>query len=108
MISIDDFAKVDMAVGKILSAGKMPDADKLLILKVDFGEEALRQVISGIALHFPAPETLIGRKFIFVTNLEPRVIRGFESHAMILAANTPDAFSLLEVTDAIPAGTKLK
>ena len=66
MISIDDFAKINMAVGKILSAEKMADADKLLILRVDFGEEAPRQVISGIALHFPAPETLAGRKFIFV------------------------------------------
>lgn len=108
MISIDDFAKVNMTVGKIVSAEKMPDADKLLILKVDFAEEAPRQVVSGIALHFPTPEVLVNRKFIFVTNLEPRIIRGIESQAMILAANTPEAFSLLEVTDAIPAGTKLK
>ena len=108
MISIEDFTKVNMAVGKIVSAEKMADADKLLILKVDFGEEAPRQVISGIALHFPASEMLINHKFIFVTNLEPRVIRGFESQAMILAANTPEAFSLLEVGDNIPAGTTLK
>jgi methionyl-tRNA synthetase len=108
MISIDDFTKVNMAVGKIMSAEKMPDADKLLILKVDFGEDAPRQIVSGIALHFPAPETLVGRKFIFVTNLEPRIIRGFESQAMILAANSPEAFSLLEVDDNIPTGTALK
>lgn len=108
MISIDDFKKIDMAVGKILSAEKMADADKLLILKVDFGEEAPRQVVSGIALHFPTSEVLVNRKFVFVTNLEPRAIRGFESQAMILATNSPDAFALLEVGDAIPAGTKLK
>ena len=108
MISIDDFTKVHMAVGKILSAEKIADTDKLLILKVDFGEETPRQVISGIALHFPPPEILINRKFVFVINLEPRTIRGFESQAMILAANSTDAFSLLEVGDAVPVGTKLK
>lgn len=108
MISIDDFAKVNISVGKILSAEKMQDADKLLILKVDFAEETTRQVVSGIALHFPTPEVLVNRKFIFVTNLESRTIRGFESHAMILVASTPEAFSLLEVDDTIHAGTKLK
>lgn len=108
MISIDDFAKVNMTVGKIVSAEKMPDADKLLILKVDFAEEAPRQVVSGIALHFPDSQALVNHKYVFVTNLEPRIIRGFESQAMILAASTPEAFSLLEVSNAIPAGTKLK
>ena len=109
MISYEEFAKVEIRVGKILSAEKIPDTDKLLKLSVDFAEGTPRQIVSGIALYFPDPATLIGKKCMFVTNLEPRTIRGFESNGMLFALSTEDGkFSLLEPSSEIPEGTKAK
>jgi methionyl-tRNA synthetase len=115
MITLEEFKKVEIAVGKILSAEKVPETDKLLKLSVDLGEENPRQIVSGIAPYFPEPELLIGRKCMFVANLEPRVIRGLESQGMILAVSTDDGvsaqagkFSLLTPSDEIPVGTRAK
>lgn len=109
MITLEDFKKVDIAVGKILSAEKVPDTDKLLKLSVDLGEALPRQIISGISLYFPDCSVLVGRHCMFVANLEPRMIRGLESAGMILAVSTPEGkFSLLEPMDGIPAGTRAK
>lgn len=109
MISIEDFKKVELVVGEILSAEKVPETDKLLKLSVNLGEATPRQIISGIALYFPDCSVLIGRKCMFVANLEPRVIRGVESDGMILAVSTEDnKFSLLEPNDEIPVGTHAK
>ena len=109
MINIEDFKKVEIVVGKILSAEKVPDTDKLLRLSVDLGEEKPRQIVSGISLYFPDCAVLIGRKCMFVANLEPRMIRGLESQGMILAVSTEDGkFSLLEPNDEIPVGTHAK
>lgn len=107
-LSKEEFAKVEMRLGKVLAAERVVDTDKLLRLSVDFGEEAPRQVISGIAA-YTAPEALVGRLFPFVTNLEPRTIRGLESQAMIVAAHVPDGpFSLLEPATAdMPPGARL-
>jgi methionyl-tRNA synthetase len=108
-ISIDDFKKVDIVVGKILSAEKIPDTNKLLKLSVDLAEEKPRQIIAGIALYFPDCSVLVGKKCMFVANLEPKIIKGLESQGMILAISTEDGkFSLLEPNDEIPAGTKAK
>ncbi len=108
-ITIDDFAKVEIRVGKILTAEKIPDTDKLLRLTVDFKEEQSRQIVSGIAMRFPDPQALVGTKCAFVTNLEPRMLRGFESQGMILAVLSEEgAFSLLNVSQDIPEGTKVK
>lgn len=109
MISIDDYAKIEIRIGHVLKAEIIPDADKLLRLEVDFGEEKPRQIVSGIKAYYPNPEDLVGTKCAFLANLEPRVIRGLESQGMILAASTAEgAFSLLKVSDDIPAGTKIK
>jgi methionyl-tRNA synthetase len=109
MISYDDFAKVEIKAGKILSAEKIPDTDKLLKLMVDFAEAAPRQIVSGISAYFPDPATLVGKTCMFVTNLEPRTIRGFESNGMLFALSTPEGnFSLLEPNSTIPTGTKAK
>ena len=108
MITYDEFKKVEIKVGKIISAEKIPDTDKLLRLMVDFGEEAPRQIVSGIALYFPDPAVLVGRKSMFVSNLEPRTIRGFESNGMIFAVSSGEAFSLLEPGADIPVGTLAK
>lgn len=116
MINIEDFKKVDIVVGKILSAEKVPETDKLLKLSVDLGEENPRQIVSGISLYFPDCSVLVGKKCMFVANLEPRTIRGLESNGMILAVSTEDAtpedgqvkFSLLEPNQEIPTGTHTK
>ena len=134
MISYDDFKKVEIRAGKILSAEKVPDTDKLLKLSVDFAEKTetvdaagnktvtpkVRQIISGIALYFPDPAMLVGKTCMFVTNMEPRIIRGLESQGMLFAVSTPPAstsshvppgdapvggFSLLEPNSSIPPGT---
>lgn len=108
-ISYDDFAKIEIRAGKILSAEKIPDTDKLLKLSVDFAEGSPRQIVSGISLYFPDPGTLVGKTAMFVTNLEPRMIRGYESNGMLFAVSTPEgAFSLLEPASVIPPGTKAK
>lgn len=108
-ISYDDFAKVEIRAGKILSAEKIPDTDKLLKLSVDFAEGLPRQIVSGISMYFPDPTVLVGKTCMFVTNLEPRMIRGYESNGMLFAVSTPEgAFSLLEPAGIIPPGTKAK
>jgi len=109
MISIEDFKKVEMTIGKILSAERVPDTDKLVCLSVDLGEEKPRQVISGIAEYFEDVKTLEGTTCPFVTNLEHRTIRGLESEAMIVAASTESGtFAILTPTGAdIPVGTRL-
>jgi methionyl-tRNA synthetase len=101
-ISIDDLKKVEMRVGEVKSAERVENSEKLLKLVVNFGDHE-RQVISGIA-KFVEPGALIGKKFAFATNLEPRAIMGLESQAMILAVGgdgeTP--FAILEAPDAAP------
>lgn len=109
MINIEDFQKVEIAVGKILSAEKVPETDKLLKLSVDLGEATPRQIVSGISLYFPDCSVLVGKKCMFVTNLEPRMIRGLESNGMLLAVSTDDGkFSLLSPDNEIPVGTRAK
>lgn len=109
MISYDEFSKIEIRAGKILSAEKIPDTDKLLKLSVDFAEPAPRQIVSGISAYFPDPQTLVGKTAMFVTNLEPRVIRGYESNGMLFAVSTPEgAFSLLEPHPTIPPGAQAK
>jgi methionine--tRNA ligase beta chain len=108
MINIDDFKKVEIKIGKILSVEKIPDADKLLKLSVDVGEEAPRQILSGIAAYFEDPTVLVGKMFPFVTNLEPRVIRGFESQGMILATSGDFGLALLTPSQEVPPGSTIK
>lgn len=109
MINIDEYAKIEIKIGCVLKAEFILDADKLLRLEVDFGEEKPRQIVSGIKAYYPNPEDLVGTKCAFLANLEPRVIRGLESQGMILAASTTEGqFSLLKVSDDIPVGTKIK
>lgn len=112
MISYDDFKKVEIKAGRILSAEKIPDTDKLLKLSVDFNEKtpdgvpAPRQIVSGIALHFADPSMLVGKTCMFVTNLEPRTIKGHESNGMLFAVSdqSTGVFSLLEPVNGIGPG----
>jgi len=84
MISMAEFKKVELKVGRVVSAERVKGADRLLKLKVSFGDDQ-RQVITGLAHLYP-PEHFIGKQFVFVTNLEKRTIRGETSEAMILTA----------------------
>jgi methionyl-tRNA synthetase len=106
MITIDDFAKVEITIGKILAVEKVPETDKLLKLSVSFGGEPAetRTIVSGIAAYYPDITVLVGVKCGFVTNLEPRMLRGIESQGMILFAGT----SVLRVPEDIPEGTRVK
>lgn len=114
MISYDDFAKLEIKIGTILSVEIVEDADKLLRLSVDMGEvdeegsPKPRQIISGIRTFFDDPQELVGRQCPFLTNLETRVIRGFESQGMILAASTEESFALLHPSRPMKAGAKIK
>lgn len=107
MIKIEDWAKVEVKIGEIKTAEKIPETDKLLLLKVNFNEEKERIIVSGIALYFPDPQTLVGKRCAFITNLEPRLLKGFESQGMILAAKSGESLSLLEVGSSIIPGTKI-
>lgn len=107
-ISIDDFKKVEIKVGEILSVEKVENTDKLLKLSVNFGEEKPRQIVSGISGYFEDPTVLVGKKCAFVTNLEPRVIKGLESQGMILAVSGEDFFSLLTTNENVVPGSSIK
>jgi methionyl-tRNA synthetase len=108
-IEIDDFAKVDLRVGQVLTAERVPKADKLLLLKIDLGEEQPRQILAGIAQYYE-PEKLIGRKVVIVANLKPRKLRGFESQGMVVAASYGEEGRpvIATFTEDVPNGARLK
>jgi methionyl-tRNA synthetase len=105
LIGIEDFAKVELTVGQVLTCEPVEKSDKLLKLTVDIGSE-VRQVVSGIAKWY-APADLIGKKLVLVTNLKPVKLRGVESFGMILAADKGEAASVLFLDDSIPVGSKI-
>ena len=107
-ITIDDFGKVDLRVGQVLSAERVKGADKLLHLKVDLAEAEPRSIVAGIAEAY-SPEQLIGRKVVIVANLAPRKLRGIESRGMIVAASLPDGPPVLAAfLEDIQPGARLK
>ena len=109
LIDITDFTKVDLRVGEVLTAERIPKADKLLLLTVDIGEEKPRQILAGIAQYYE-PEQLPGRKIAVVANLKPRKMRGHESQGMLLAASVGDEGKpvLATFTEDVPNGARLK
>lgn len=104
-ITIDEFAKMDLRVVKVLACEKVEKADKLLKLTVDLGSEQ-RTIVSGIAKHY-TPEELVGRNVVMIVNLKPAKIRGIESRGMVLAASCDDKLTLVAAPD-MPAGSKVK
>lgn len=108
-ITIDDFLKVDLRVGKVLAAERVPKADKLLRIEVDIGEAKPRQLLAGLAEYYE-PEKLIGRKVVVVANLKPRMMRGLESQGMICAASLGDEDSPAIATflEDVKIGARLK
>ncbi len=108
MIEYDDFAKVDLRVGTIEAAEKHPNADRLLVLKVNLGEEKPRTIVAGIASSYQ-PEELVGKQVIVVANLKPRKLRGIISEGMLLAVEHPEQGRLVLIGphSSVPAGQKV-
>ncbi|MGJ0961930.1 methionine--tRNA ligase [Faecalicoccus pleomorphus] len=105
-ITIDDFSKVELKVGTIIECEKHPKADRLLVEKIDMGEE-IRQVVSGIANTYK-PEELIGKQVIVVTNLKPVKLRGVDSNGMILCASSEKGLSIISPVTEMPNGTVVR
>lgn len=105
-ISIDDLAKIEISIGTVRAAERVPETDKLLKCLVDFGEaEGPRTIVSGIAAYVPEPESLVGRQLAYVTNLAPRTIKGIESNGMLFAVGSGDTFAFLTPSKEVPPGT---
>jgi methionyl-tRNA synthetase len=104
-VTIEDFSKIKLKVGTVLEAQIIEGSDKLLKLKIDLGGEE-RQVVSGIAKHYP-PEKLVGKQLIVVTNLKPVRLRGVESQGMILAASDGDDLVLATMDGVVAPGSEV-
>src|SRR3989344_6164158 len=113
MVNIDDFKKLDIRIGKIISAERIPGSDKLLKILFDVGEAEPRQILAGIAEHVEDPSTLIGKELPLILNLEPRKMRGEMSYGMMLAASAGDPSTslgtskpiLLHPAEEVPPGS---
>jgi len=106
-ISIEEFARVDLRVAKVIGAEAIPGATRLLKLLVDLGGEQ-RQLVAGIAEAY-APEALLGKSIIVVANLKPALLRGVESNGMLLAATPPGGKPVLAIFEQeVPPGAKVK
>jgi len=105
LINLEQFQQVKLKVARVLNAEKAPGAEKLLILKVDLGDET-RQLVAGVAQHYQ-PEDLVGKLIIVAANLKPAKIRGFESQGMLLAAQDGDKLAILVPDDEISPGSEI-
>ncbi len=113
MIPFSQFSEVELKVGTIMAAERVPDSEKLIKLAVDLGEKSgvglpvFRQIVAGIGKAYE-PEQLIGRQIAVVANLEPRVLMGLESQGMLLAASVDGAPVLLAPDAPVPPGTIIR
>jgi tRNA-binding protein len=105
MISIDDFRKIEIKIATIKSAEPHPNADKLMVLQIDLGSEQ-RQICAGIRNQY-APEELVGRQIVVVTNLETAKLRGLESQGMLLATSDEGRVIILTPEKSVQAGSKV-
>ena len=106
-ISYNDFGKLDIRIGTVLAAERVPETDKLIKCTIDFGELGERTIVSGIA-EWKTPEELVGRQFPYIVNLAPRVLKGIESQGMLVAASDESGVALLSPERNIAPGTKLR
>ena len=106
-ISYEDFAKLDIRVGRVTAAELIPETDKLIKCAVDFGDLGIRTIVSGIA-QWKKPEDLVGKQFPYVVNLAPRTLRGIVSAGMLLATSDEIGAVLLCPERELPPGTKLR
>ena len=105
-ISIDDFKKIVLRVGTILTAERVPKSTKLLKLQVDLGADQ-RQIVAGIGTKY-APEDMIGKRIVVVANMKPAKLMGLESQGMVLAAGDQELTALLTTVEDVPPGSKIK
>jgi tRNA-binding protein len=106
-VNYDDFAKLELRVAKVLEARPHPNADRLVLLQVDLGDQQ-KQIVAGIRQHY-APEQLVGKLIVVVNNLEPAMLRGETSNGMLLAATSGERVILLTVDDPeCVAGARIK
>ena len=105
-ISIQGFSEIDLRVAEIKAVEEHPDADKLLVLKIDTGDGE-KQLVTGIKNHYSAEE-LVGKKIIIVNNLAPAVLRGVESQGMLLAARDSDKVVLLTTEKDVGPGSRVQ
>jgi methionyl-tRNA synthetase len=106
MITLEDFAKVELKIGKVLEATRVEGSNKLIVMKVDTGEE--RQIVAGIGKAY-SPEELVNKSIVVVTNLQPAKLMGVESQGMLLAASDDDGrLSILTIDREIRQGSKVK
>ncbi len=107
MLTIDEFSRVELRVATVLSAEAHPNADRLVVLKIDLGTEQ-RQLVAGIRKHY-APEELVGKRIVIVANLQPATLRGIESQGMLLAASDEEGnLSLVTPEKPVAVGAKVK
>jgi methionine--tRNA ligase beta chain len=108
LVEMSVFQQLDLRSGLVVEAGPHPSADRLLVLKVDVGEERPRTVVAGIAGYYPDPSVLVGRTLIVVCNLVPAKLRGVTSEAMLLAAGGKEHRGLVTVREDCPPGTLVR
>ncbi len=107
MIEFDDFTKVQLRTGRVVSAEGHPNADRLLLLKVDVGEGEPRTVVAGIAQRY-APDDLVGKDVVVVVNLKPAKLRGILSEGMLLAAGGGTVVALATTSEPVDPGTVVR
>ena len=105
-IQFEDFMKVELKVGEIVEADKHPNADRLLALKVEVGEDRPRSIVAGIAAKYD-PSDLVGKKIVIVANLKPRKLRGVLSEGMLLAASGSELEGLVTVDPGVNFGSSV-
>lgn len=106
MITIEDFVKVELKTGKVLEAQRVERSNKLIVMKVDTGEE--RQIVAGIGKAY-TPEELVGKTIVVVTNLEPAKLMGVESNGMLLAASDEEGnLAVITPEKEIKTGARVK
>lgn len=105
-ITYETFSQLDLRIATVLEAREHPNANKLLLLKVQVGD-VVKQIVAGIKAHY-APETLVGTQIVIVNNLEPAMLRGEESQGMLLAASDATSVVLLRPEKPISSGAKVK
>ncbi len=107
LITYDDFARLALRAGHVTAADKHPNADRLLVLQVDVGEAEPRTIVAGLASKY-APEELVGRTVIVVTNLKPARLRGIVRQGMLLAAGEKAVEGLATFTEPVAPGTVVR
>lgn len=107
MITIDQFKETELRVGTVRAAEPHPNADRLVVLQIDLGEETPRQLVAGIRAHYD-PAALVGRQVIVVANLAPATLRGVESRGMVLAAADGDKVLLVRPDEPVTPGSVVR